>query len=239
MTTTQTRTSPSARLAPRMVCPPPEIPLSQPHLRGGTLLLIEDSRLCCEAIRLMFRGAGGRLRRTETLQAARRDLSLYTPDAVIVDLGLPDGSGLDLISEIDSKRPRVPLIIAVSGQPDLEARARRAGADRFLAKPFASVGTFRQVLAPVFFQVAQDRHTDVAPTPDTPALRDDLYRALDLLSDDRHPEQRAYALQFITTLARSLSDPALLAAVDVARETGATEGLATRMRTRLRALPLI
>ena len=238
MTTTQMRTSPPPLLAPRMVCPPPEIPLSRPCLRGGTLLLVEDSRLCCEAIRLMFRGAGGRLRRAETLAAARRDLSLYTPDAVIVDLGLPDGSGLDLISEIDRKSPRVPLIIAISGQPDLDAPARKAGADRFLAKPFDSIRRFRQVLAPVFFKFPQSRDSDTSPTPDAPALRDDLYLALDLLSD-RHPEQRAYALQFITTLARSLSDTALLAAVHVARDSGAVDDLATRIRIHLRGLPLI
>ena len=235
MTTTQM----PASLSPRMLCPPPGIPLPHSRLRSGTLLLIEDSRLCSEAIRLMFRSAGGRLRRADTVAAARRDLSLYTPDAVIVDLGLPDGSGLDLIAEIDRKRPRVALIIAISGQHDLEARARRVGADRFLAKPFASIRDFRQVLAPVFFRAPQDRHADTAPAPDAPALRDDLYLALDLLSDPRRPDQRAYALQFITTLARSLSDTALFAAVRDAGDSGAVDPLVTLLQDRLRSLPLI
>ena len=37
------------------------------------------------------------------------------PSAVIVDVGLPDGSGLDLIRELSSARPRVPALIGTSG----------------------------------------------------------------------------------------------------------------------------
>lgn len=225
-----------------LASPSPQLPhcaLSQPHLRGGTLLLVEDSRVSSESIRLMFRGAGGRLRRAETLQGARRHLSLYTPDAVLVDLGLPDGSGLDLITEIDHKRPRAPLIIAISGQPEMESAALRAGADRFLAKPFASIREFRQQLAPVFFQFRPDHDPDHAAPSDTSALRDDLYLALDLLTGQVRPRQRTYALQFIAALARSLSDPVLAEAAQTARADGPVGELVIRLRDRLRALPLI
>lgn len=231
MNTEHALASPTQRL--------PNGALSQPHLRGGTLLLVEDSRVSSESIRLMFRGAGGRLRRAETLQGARRHLSLYTPDAVLIDLGLPDGSGLDLIAEIDRKRPRVPLIIAISGQPEKECAALAAGADRFLAKPFASIRAFRQQLAPVFFQFRHDQDADHAAPSDTTALRDDLYLALDLLTGQLRPGQRVYALQFITGLARSLGDTGLADAARSARADGAIGNLVIRLRDRLRALPII
>ncbi len=226
-------------LATRLAPKPMPVPLSQPSLRGGTLLLVEDSRLSSEAIRQMFRGSGGRLRRAETLISARRHLSLYTPDAALVDLGLPDGSGLELITEIDRKRPRVPLIIALSGQPELEQAALEAGADRFLAKPFASVAAFRAQLAPVFFQFRLGTDQPDTPHPDPAALRDDIYLALDLLSGERKGRDRAYALQFVAALARSLSDPELASAVYDARTQGRFAPLANCLQQRLRNQPLV
>ena len=214
-------------------------PLCQPMLRGGTLLLVEDSRLSCEAIRQMFRGSGGRLRRAETLTSARRHLSLYTPDAVLVDLGLPDGSGLDLIAQIDRKRPRVPLIIAISGQPEIESAARKAGADRFLAKPFASVAHFRAQLAPIFFPFRHAHCSEEATRPDPGALRDDLFLALDLLSGERRGSKRDYALQFIEALACSLTDQGLAESVHRARTKGHIAPLVMRLREKLHDQPLV
>ena len=58
-------------------------------LRGVTVLMVEDSRVTCDALRLIFQRTGARLRRAETLLAARTHLESYRPDLVIVDLGLP------------------------------------------------------------------------------------------------------------------------------------------------------
>lgn len=227
--------SPAPNTLPRALIDP----LCQPMMRSGRLLVVEDSRLCCESIRQMFRGSGGRLRRAETLTSARRHLSFYTPDAALIDLGLPDGSGLELIAEIDRKRPRVPLIIAISGQPELEQDARNAGADRFLAKPFCSVAHFRAQLAPIFFPFRHGEHRAEAAPPDPSALRDDLYLALDLLSGERRGSTRDYALQFIDTLACSLSDNGMSQAVRLARAEGRIAPLVATMRERLRTQPLV
>ena len=112
----------------------PQLAPVQPHQRGGTLLLVEDSRLTADYIRLLFRGAAGRLRRADCLLSARRHIALYTPDAAIIDLGLPDGSGLDLISEMARRLPRTKLIIATSGDPDREEDALLAGGRPLLAQ---------------------------------------------------------------------------------------------------------
>ena len=83
-------------------------------LLGLTILIVEDSRYSCEAMRFMaLRGA--RLRRADSIQSAKRHLRVYMPSAIIVDVGLPDGSGLDLIRELSSARPRVPALIGTSG----------------------------------------------------------------------------------------------------------------------------
>ena len=62
-------------------------------LRGVTVLVVEDSRVTCDALRLIFQRTGARLRRAETLTSARLHMDSYRPDLVIVDLGLPDGRG--------------------------------------------------------------------------------------------------------------------------------------------------
>lgn len=212
--------------------------LLHPAARGGTLLLVEDSRMTSDSVRQMFRGSGGRLRRVDTLSSARRHLALYTPDVALVDLGMPDGSGLDLINEMARKRPRVPLIIAISGQPDMEDAAIEMGADRFVAKPFANIAAFRQILAPVFFNLRLDAPARTVTHDDT-ALRDDLYLALDLLRGDILRARWDYTLQFVEGLACCTADFDLRSAVQDARDTGNTTGLALMIRNRLRALPVI
>lgn len=209
----------------------PTLPPLQPYQRGGTLLLVEDSRLTADCVRLLFRGAGGRLRRADSLRSARRHMALYTPDAAIVDIGLPDGSGLDLIAEMAHRRLRTGLIVATSGDPEMEEDALLAGANRFLPKPFGNGAAFRQILAPVFFGLSGASATDTAPTQ--AALRDDLYLALDLLNGAAVGQD--YAFQFIAQIACMTGDCALEKAVrsdDRAR-------VIVLIRSRLRALPLV
>ena len=212
-------------------------PASTAHYGGaihaGTLLLVEDSRLASDVVRLMFRGAGARLRRTETVAGAVRHLDLYTPDAAMIDLGLPDGSGLDLIATVAQRRPRVPLIIAVSGQTDLAEQALRAGADVFLPKPIESVAVFRQVLSKVFFPFRVTATEPAQTEPNDAALRDDLYLALDMMNGTS--AQSPYAAHFISQLACMTGDCDL----ERAALTGTRAQIATLLRARLRALPLI
>ena len=125
-------------------------PLQQPHtmptasrpLLGLTILVVEDSRYASETMRLLCLRSGARIRRADCLKSARRHLQVYRPSAVIVDLGLPDGSGLDLISELNRAAPRVGILLATSGDDNAEQAAMAAGADDFLAKPITSLALF-------------------------------------------------------------------------------------------------
>ena len=66
----------------------------------------------------------------------------------IVDLGLPDGSGLDLIARMGAMQPRVPILLGTSGA-EREAAAREAvaaGADGFLPKPVESLAVFQAAI---------------------------------------------------------------------------------------------
>jgi DNA-binding NarL/FixJ family response regulator len=68
-----------------------------------------------------------------TLQAGRRLIDLQ-PDLFLVDLGLPDGSGLTLISEIKSAGSAKVLVLTTFGDRDTVVSAVQAGADGYLLK---------------------------------------------------------------------------------------------------------
>ena len=110
-------------------------PTAARPLMGVTILLVEDSRFSCEAVRLLCLRSGARIRRADTIASARRHLQTYRPAVVIIDLGLPDGSGLPLIANLARGLPRIDVILATSGDPDLSDDAIAAGADGFLEKP--------------------------------------------------------------------------------------------------------
>ena len=182
-------------------------------LRGITILAVEDSRFASEALRLMCQRLGARLRRAETIHAARSHLRLYKPNVVIVDLGLPDGRGEALIREI-VLGSHAPIVLGTSGDAAGRASALAAGAEGFLDKPLESLAAFQEVLI---------RHLpdhiiglpapDEALTPDTLALRDDLARAASLIEAGVTAESRAYLTGFLTGVARHAHDDDLVAAV--------------------------
>ena len=86
-------------------------PTANRPLLGLTILIFEDSRYACEAMRFMDLRSGARLRRAVNIQSDKRHLPVYLPPVIIVDSKLPDGSGLDLIRELSSNRPRVAALI--------------------------------------------------------------------------------------------------------------------------------
>ena len=189
--------------------PSPERPL-----QGQTVLVVEDSRFACEALRLLCQRSGARIRRADTLASARRHLQAFRPSVVIVDLGLPDGNGADLIRDLAAVTPRISAIIGMSGDDGAAELAMAAGADTFLAKPIATVGQFQSVILsvlptpPAMLRVVSDD----AVSPDRLAVRDDLARVATVLAQPADARTTAYVAQFLAGLARTAGDGELEAA---------------------------
>ena len=186
-------------------------------LTGVTILLVEDSRFCSEAVRLMALRSGARLRRADSIAAAHRHLRMYQPDVVIVDLGLPDGTGLDLIAALGGGDDQRPVVVATSGDTSgaAEAAALKAGASCFLAKPVESLGTFREMIEGLLGLRGPKSPAAVdteEPELDQQALADDLDRISGILEaalpsgDDA---QKRYCAQFISSVALSAHDQKL------------------------------
>ena len=178
-------------------------------LQGVTVLAVEDSRFACEAMRLLCQRAGARLRRAETLQAARSHLRLYRPDVVVIDLGLPDGRGEALIRDLVLGPQRPTVILGTSGNPAGRASALAAGADGFLDKPLESLAGFCAALGALLPDLPLPLAADTSLLPDRLALRDDLARAACVLEDDPDPARRRYLTGFVAGVARHAHDPAL------------------------------
>ena len=79
-----------------------------------TVLVVEDSQFACEAIRLLSLRSGASRRIADCLQSARHHFQVYRPSVVIVDIGLPDGDGTELIEEVHAASPRVPVATALT-----------------------------------------------------------------------------------------------------------------------------
>ena len=216
------------------VQPLPKWRLSLPDrpLTGLTVLVIEDSRFASEAVRLLCLRSGARIRRADCLRSAARHLRSYSPMVAIVDLGLPDGDGADLIATLAGAEPRVPVILGMSGDPDGRDSALAAGADGFLAKPVESLAVFQQTILQAMPPEMARSGPRALPTdviqPDESGLRDDLSHVAEVLAAARDTASIDYIARFLASVARSAHDPALeQAASDLARDHMAGNAVAT------------
>ena len=206
----------------------PQLPL-----RGVTVLVVEDSRLACEALRLMCRKLGARLRRAESLQTARLHLRLYRPDVVVVDLGLPDGRGEGLIADLVGSARR-PMVLGLSGDGAGRANALAAGADGYLDKPVDSIGGLQALLLALLEErglpvLALDGDHGWALNPDPLALRDDLAYAAALIGPDPDPDLCRYVAGFVGGVARQAQDRPLAEAALRAQPKGLRDALCLRL----------
>ena len=103
------------------------------------LLLIEDDATIARELSLRWARRGWAAQAVGTLAEARRVLAQPgRVDLVVLDLGLPDGDGLDLLAELRRVDPRLPvLVLTARDQVGDRVRGLRLGADDYLVKPFA------------------------------------------------------------------------------------------------------
>jgi CheY-like chemotaxis protein len=196
-------------------------PTADRPLLGQTVLVVEDSRFACEAMRLLCLRSGARIRRADSLKSAARHLSTYRPSVVIVDMGLPDGSGCELIKQLAQSTPRVSALLGTSGDDMMADVAMAAGADGFLAKPITSLAAFQEAVLALIPADQRPkglrRVSDEEIIPDRLALKDDLAHIAEVLDETSDETTLDYVAQFLSGLARSADDsPLEKAAIDLA-----------------------
>jgi two-component system, OmpR family, KDP operon response regulator KdpE len=106
------------------------------------VLLIEDEKLIRRFVRAAVEEEDCLVTEAETTAQGLIDAGLRKPDLLILDLGLPDGNGIDLIRDVRGWSDVPILILSARSQENDKIDALDAGADDYLTKPF-SVGELR------------------------------------------------------------------------------------------------
>ena len=111
------------------------------------VLIVEDEQAIRRFLRTALEADGLRVYEAETLQRGLLEAATRKPDLIILDLGLPDGDGIDFIRDL-RQWSHIPIIVlsARSEESDKIA-ALDAGADDYLIKPFDLDELFARVRA--------------------------------------------------------------------------------------------
>jgi len=103
---------------------------------NARILVVDDEPQILRALRASLRGAGYDVDTAETAQAALTAAALNPPDAVILDLVLPDGRGTDVCRELRTWSAVPVIVLSVVGDESEKVDALDAGADDYMTKPF-------------------------------------------------------------------------------------------------------
>lgn len=102
----------------------------------ATVLVVEDDGSLRAVLAATLKAAGHRVVSAANAAEGRRWLAHYAPDLVLLDLGLPDGDGLDLIGHIRERGATPVLVLSARDAEAVKVRALDLGADDYVTKPF-------------------------------------------------------------------------------------------------------
>ncbi len=101
------------------------------------MLVVEDDPVLSDGLRVGLSLFGATLDTVSSCADGRAALELNEFDALVLDLGLPDGSGLDLLRELRARGDRTPvLLLTALDEVADRIKGLDAGADDYLGKPF-------------------------------------------------------------------------------------------------------
>ncbi len=102
---------------------------------GPRVLVVDDEQQILRALRTSLRGAGYEVETADTAEGALAAAALRPPEAVILDLILPDGTGIDVARELRSWSTAPVIVLSAVGEEREKIAALDAGADDYVTKP--------------------------------------------------------------------------------------------------------
>jgi len=127
------------------------------------ILAVEDEPDIRRILRALLEGDQYRFIEAETAERGEIEARSHKPDLLLVDLGLPDGNGIDLIRRIRAWSPVPIIVLSALTMEEQKIAALDAGADDYVTKPFSTPELLARVRA------ALRRH--VRGAEQTPLLR--------------------------------------------------------------------
>ena len=105
-------------------------------MTGKTILLVEDNPKVMRINITVLKAQGAAVLAANNLAEARNILRSALPNAAVIDIMLPDGSGLDLLREIHSVSNLPVLLLTAKGESQDVVTGLSLGADDYLTKPY-------------------------------------------------------------------------------------------------------
>lgn len=102
------------------------------------ILIVEDEPEIRRFVRLTLESEGHEVHEAPTLQRGLIDAGTRRPDLLVVDLGLPDGDGIDLIRALRGWSAAPVIVLSARDAEAVKIAALDAGADDYLVKPFGA-----------------------------------------------------------------------------------------------------
>ena len=102
------------------------------------VLVVEDEPEIRAIVRVLLEGEGYRVAEAETAERALIAARTEKPDLVLLDLGLPDDDGLQVVRGIRAWSPMPIVVLSARTLEEQKIRALDAGADDYVTKPFSA-----------------------------------------------------------------------------------------------------
>ena len=134
------------------------------------VLVVDDERQILRALKVILREAGYDVIEAATMEEALDRAAVRPPDAAIVDLMLPDGSGVELSRRLREWTSMPILVLSAVGEEDAKVEALEAGADDYVTKPFGP----RELVARLGAALRRVGDPPGEPTIEVDGLRVDL-----------------------------------------------------------------
>jgi two-component system KDP operon response regulator KdpE len=106
-------------------------------MNGQRVLVVDDEPQILRALRATLRGAGYTVDSAATADEALTAAAAHPPEAVILDLVLPDGNGTDVCRELRTWTDAPVIVLSAVGEEHEKIAALDAGADDYVTKPFS------------------------------------------------------------------------------------------------------
>jgi two-component system, OmpR family, KDP operon response regulator KdpE len=119
------------------------------------VLVVDDEPQIVRGLKVILRDAGYAVETAATKREALDAVSVRPPDAVVLDLVLPDGSGVEVCAEIRGWSSLPIIVLSAVGDEREKVRALDAGADDYITKPFGTDELLARLRA-VLRRVADD-----------------------------------------------------------------------------------
>jgi len=106
-------------------------------MSGTRVLVVDDEPQILRALQMKLRGAGYTVETAATAKEALMKAGMRPPEAIVLDLLLPDGRGTDVCRELRRWNTAPILVLSAVGEEKEKIEALDAGADDYVTKPFS------------------------------------------------------------------------------------------------------